>query len=347
MSEQNTRLEDWLATGQGLKLLQRCAWIIDKQVNTVNTGGALPFAHYKEELINDLWIFLRELPLGRRQEMRQMVLEKNVSKLCTVISRMYVNRLYDLRRTKEQSGWHAYYRHVRSVLAAAPEITYRPFRQQSWYAWSETDPEIFHDLSDLDFASWPRPDLKATEIRKRESIYHLAKRFWNEAADRAGQPCLVSIKDLVRYVGSHFPQELLAPNIKGEHEMQYDDQGSDQASILEQISAELPPAEQILTSARLGQLAEQFTAGLDEQEQTIWFLRYDREMKLEQIAEHLGYQSAGSVLYQIRKVEFKFKEFCTLWPGLSAEDLDDRLAENFFLLVLENCKNKVGNRNTR
>ncbi len=279
--------------------------------------------------------------------MQQLVREQSLSKLCTVISRMYVNRLYDLRRKKVQSSWHTYYRHVRSVLAAAPEITYRPFRQQSWYAWSETDPETFHDLSDRDFASWPRPNLKATEIRKRDSIFYLAQCFWNEAADRVGQPCLVSIKDLVRYVGSHFPHELLAPNIKGEHELQSKDSGPDQASILERIGAELPPAEQILTAARLGQLAKQFTAGLDEQEQTVWVLRYDRELKLEQIAERLGYQSAGGVLYQIRKVEFKFKEFCTLWPGLSAEDLDDRLAEDFFLLVLENCKNKVGNRNNR
>ncbi|MCF8037983.1 MAG: hypothetical protein K9K79_01575 [Desulfohalobiaceae bacterium] len=61
-----------------------------------------------------------------------------------------------------------YYRHIRNELAAAPKI--------------------FHGLSNLDFASWPRPNLKATETRKREAIFHLAKWLWNEAADRAGHP---------------------------------------------------------------------------------------------------------------------------------------------------------------
>lgn len=347
MSKRCTPFEHWLAGSQGLKILQRCAWIVNKQLTPENRGRTLPGEQLQGEIVNDLWIFLKELPQGRKMEFEQMVQEQSMSKLVTVISRLYLNRLHELRRTKQQSGWHAYYRHVRSVLAATQDIIYRPFSQHSWYAWSETDPESFHDLSDHDFSSWPGPDLKTTEIRKRASIVHLAKFFWKEASERFGQPCLVSIKDLVRYVGALFPQELLDPIIKGEHEWQTAASGREQPGILERTAADLLEPEQIMTAMRLPQLAEQFAASLEEQEQKVWVLRYDQEMKLEQIAKRLGYKSAGGVLYQYRKVEFKFKEFSTLWPGLSAEDLDDRLAEAFFLQVLENCKNNISNRKNR
>ena len=347
MSGPDSPLASWLASRQGLDVLHRCAGIVRKRLNQgVDAHSQSPAIGVSlEEWTNDLWIFLKESPKGRQYELQRLIQEQSLTTLVSVITRLYLNHLYERRRRKDHSPWHAYYRHLRSVLADTPSIIYTASSRQAWYAWTSSDPGVTCDFSESDFQNWPRPDLTGAEIRKHHAMRRLAAFFWQEAVKRFDQPCLVSVKSLARFITAMFPQELMPPVIKGEHAYHCED--GEQTGILERAAAHLPPAEQIMTEARLEQLAEQFADGLEAREQTIWTLRHGQNLKLEQIAERLGYQSAAGVVYQYKKTEFKFKEFCTLWPGLSPEDLDERLAEAFFLLVIDFCKKSFDSRKPR
>ena len=333
-------LHHWLASDQGMEFLSLCARRILTQLpqDMYTPRGTQACLH---EVINDVWIFLTTLSPAKKQDLARMASAGDFSKLVATMTRLFVCSCLDQRRTAASSPWHALYRRVRTLLSQTQDIAYASEANQTWYAWCIPAPDHRDTLQDQEFTSWPPPPISSREITRSAKLQEAARFFWHQAKKTSGQPCLVSVRSLVTYLGAHYPEQVCTPVFLSDSQSS-PDQDNDWRQEWEDHSFSC--SEHSFTAQRLPELAADFVAGLSALELNLWVLRFEQELGFQDIARELGLKNASGAHYHAAKLEKRFKKICILWPGLSPEDANQELAMTFLDLTLQACKEWIENR---
>ena len=342
MSRADNRFQDWLHSKPGIDFLALCARRALRQL----PEGMYGLDHSSDALqdvIHDLWLFMAELAPDKRQDLILLAEQGEGSKLVSILIRLFVRSRLEKRRTSSHSPWHALYRRIRSLLSQAPEIIYHSEPTQAWYAWTDQHTANKEHLMDQNFTSWPPPPINAQEVISSENLLRAASFFWNLAWEKTGRASLISVRSLTNYLGAHFPEQTRTPVAYANDPNRPDFSEENFGDMPENESCEHAP-EHMITSQKLPELAADFAAALSTVQQELWVMRFEQDLGLQDIAQHLGLRNASGAHYHYTKAEKRFQDICILWPGLSPEDQNRDLAIRFLEATIVACKKELQSR---
>jgi hypothetical protein len=321
-------LQEWLKTQDCFDtLLKKIAPTICKKARNQNINlDAIGMDDDVNSLASCLWEFLYENH-ERLDDLNGVTWDSKDSKCIGIIINRFFAYCLDERRS--ESPFHAYYQHMRKLLNEAlkegMDITYDPARNGSSYAWTKN-----HGLKRLEkgelskgvpqeesFCDWPRSDVSAKDIHNKKPMLSLSQFFWHEANKQEGTECLVPVYDLTTYVANVYGFGTFDSSITGA--------GVTEKSLIED---------------QLDKRAKMLVGFWNADERRLFLLRFDQELKLEDVAKETGYKSAAAVDYQIKKLLSVIRESWEQWQfGYSSEDDDQDTEQDFFFQrLIHFCK---------
>jgi hypothetical protein len=328
-------LAEWLNSPNCLEILKKCAEQVNRKAKTMGlTQQIVPWDEH-QELVNELWSFAVQLKGTTANELSKCLVQNGLTKFCFILTRAFINKLLDRKRTTAQSGWHAYYRHVRQVLSADPELAYWSEADGSYYASTKLPGMGKASLGEEDFNGWPPPPDVKDPTTKRD-ILKLARFFYDQVKLRLGQELWVAVKDLTGYVNAKFPQSIGATHVMVPIDDVQEEELSKTSTRMEIDSS--ASHDQAITEKELDNLARCFAMSLSERARMIFYLKYGEQRSLKDIAKETGFKGESGVSYQLSLVEAALRNLCLMWPGLSPEDMNRAMFEYFVGRIVEICK---------
>lgn len=324
----------WLSGPECYKTLMQCAATVRRRAKALGFSARLFPFESDEELVNELWTFLASMEGRPAQELSAAASEGSFSRLGFLAANGFISRLIDKQRTGGQSAWHAYYRHVRQVLSASEELSYHSIKSCSYYSLSREEHFSIEPWSDRNYLSWSPPPGTADNPKKNKVILELAAHFYDDAVKRSGRHQWVPIRELVSYIVARFPELQQGGEVPGRQK-----EGKE-AEDQEKLQAESHDPEHLITMRDLKKLAAVFSRRLDPRKRKIFYLRYGKNISGKELARSVGYKGESGISYQISKIEDLLRKFCVMWPGLSPEDLDDALFDEFITHLLDFCRSE-------
>lgn len=292
-----------------------------------------------QAVADDLWIFLRSRPEAWHRKNHGMPLAGRGGRVLMLkIAQEFLNELKEKARTYGRDPGRALYRRLRQVLREAKGVEYRATRQGAFFSldaeaapWEGSSLLGAHAYGDWDA---PLEKVGVQDLEKGSALLTLARLFWEEACRRLGRSCFLPIRELVRFVASHYPGFSAAATIS----LEAKDEDRDSEALNLPDSAQSPSGEASFVGLHLDALARQLAAAWSPRQREVFTLIQGQELTLAQAAAKMGYQSAAGAAYVYRSALDVLRDFCLLWPGLSPPDLDERLFEAFVGQVVEACK---------
>jgi len=327
-------LRKWLSGPECYKTLMQCAATVRRRAKALGFSARLFPFESDEELVNELWAFLASIDGRQEAELAAAAAEGSFSRLGFLAANGFISRLIDKQRTGGQSAWHAYYRHVRQVLSASKEISYKSIKSGAYYSLSEEMDLSIEPWSDRDYLRWPPPPVTLDNPKKSREILELALHFYDDAVKRSGIHQWVPIRELVSYIVARFPE------LQRGGEAQEQQMDGEETEGREKLQAESPAPEHLITRMDVKTLAASFAHKLDSRKRKIFYLHYGRNISGKELAQAIGYKGESGISYQISKIKHSLREFCMMWPGLSPEDLNDALFDEFITHLLDFCRSE-------
>ena len=292
-----------------------------------------------QALADDLWIFLRSRPATWYRKNHRMPLAARGGRLLMLkIAQEFLNELKEQARTYGRDPGRALYRRLRQVLHEAEGVVYRATRQGAFFSldagassWEGSSLIGTHAYGDWDS---PLSKVSVQDLEKRSALLTLARLFWEEACRRLGRSCFLPIRELVRFMASHYPGFSTAATIS----LEANDEASDSEALNLSDSEQSPSGEASFVRLHLEELTRQLAASWAPRQREVFTLIQGQELTLAQAAAQMGYRSAAGVAYLYRTALDVLRDFCLLWPGLSPPDLDEKLFEAFVVQLVEVCK---------
>ncbi len=131
----------WLNNPDCIKELVPCARKVIKRAERLGIAlddACLQGADFHNAVASDLWMFLREEAERLAGKFSVFLATEDSEGLSRYIVKEFIDARIDQRRN--DSPFHAYYRHMRSVLCEAEGINYQSVpRQGSYFAWSHAE----------------------------------------------------------------------------------------------------------------------------------------------------------------------------------------------------------------
>lgn len=291
-------------------------------------------------LAHELWLFLKSRTEGWLRRMGDLPAHgANGRVLMERIARGFFNHLRDQARTLDHDPRRSLYRRLRQILSEEPSIAYRATREGAFYSLdSNADLPGPHDpAGEEGYAAWESPlaVVSVTRLPHRDALVELAGFFWRQAAQRLGRPCFMAVRELVHFIGCHYPDLSVPETVPLDAEGRI--AGHDEGRGVE-IPWDGPGADAGVVRSRIPLLAEQLAAGWSPRQRLMFALLQGEEVPLHEAAPRLGYSGPSGVKHLEKSVHESIRDFCLLWPGLSPPDLDRGLFEAFLLEVVEICK---------
>lgn len=300
--------------------------------------------------IGTIWTFL-----ATRQDVTQKVFQALDSGSSTqsrqLLSNYYILHLIDLRRTRQGSMYHSLYRKTRTVLSGHLDFTCVSDRKGTYYALGKNRknfPVITEfAIREKNYQLLPDPETEPG-CSQNEYITSGAVLFYTWASKNFSKTGLIPIKELVAYLMTRpkFNKEILKVVRISEIESFADkdenisnsmDSFPSRTIVCPQLYGIVEPALQDIARAMM----DGWTASMAE----VFYLNTGREMRLERIAEIMGYKGASGVKYQLAIAHEDIRRSTAAWPLLSPPDLDDNIFSKFLEYVLFFCKQKIKSRN--
>lgn len=288
---------------------------------------------YSEAVASNLWIFLKEE--SDTLAKKATVFLKNRD--CEGLNRFIINEFIDscIDKRRNDSPFHAYYRHMRSVLAEADGINYKSIpRQGSYYAWSQTEglailPDDYDFRTNhLDYSKWNSCSIPFSQIHQKPAMISLSLHYWDEALRIIFSEYLLSIRGLVAFTAHKYP---LIPKIEYEAGTEGDGNDEQPHRALEETSAatdyQLPTIPPKIVEVNLELIARDCAAKLTEDERIV-ISSMDSATGAE-IAKALGKKCGSNVDYYKKPALKKVREHWSQWSQPDSE---------YYPVAVEECR---------
>ncbi|MFZ4855100.1 MAG: hypothetical protein ACOYL3_01780 [Desulfuromonadaceae bacterium] len=277
-----------------------------------------------------LWEFLCD-EHEKLDDLGHVITTENQSLLVSIIINRFFAYCIDERRSS--STFHAYYQHIRRVLQElhkAGDIQYESNHKSAFYAWSKVSgltPLTQGILTEGFFAGWPRSEISASDIHKKQHMISLSKFFWHEAIKRLDREHLIPIYDLTEYVARMYG---LPNHAKKQKDNCDEDDSNDYFSKIKDVSPSSCPSRTI-TEQQLEKRADMLSNFWNDKERRLFLLIFDQALTLEEAATKSGYKSAAAVDYHKKKLISAIRESWEQWQfGYSSGDGDVEVEQQFF-----------------
>jgi hypothetical protein len=317
---------------------------------------------YHAAVASNLWQFIKEESESLAQKATKFLVELDYKGLATFISREFIDSCIDRRRNDRP--FHAYYRHMRSVLSEAKEINYKSVsRTGSYFAWShKPDLAFLPDDYDfrtkyLNFKEWTSSTISFSQIHKKASMIQLSRHYWDESLRVILEGYLHPIRELVTFVAAKYP---LIPSVEYEsdtvgdygEELQLTPGDSfvnpDSTDGDDSWSRQLPVLGQSIIEADFDKMARDCAQQLTDTEKAV-LCGLDASETLADIAKGLGMKGPSNVSYHQKLAAEKLRMAWSLWGQPDSEHY--AVAEDeqriFFKKVIAICKNTIDCRDSR
>lgn len=317
---------------------------------------------YHAAVAGNLWQFIKEEAESLALKASRYLVELDYKGLATFISREFIDNCIDQRRN--DSPFHAYYRHMRSVLSEAKNINYRPVpRKGSYFAWSHKPDLGFlpddHDfrIKHLNFREWASSNISFSEIHKQAAMLQLSHHYWDESLRVILEGYLHPIRDLVTFVAVKYP---LVPSVEYESDSADDDGEESQRATGDSFvnpdasgdddtwMRQLPVLGQSIIEADFDKMARDCALQLTDTEKAV-LCGLDASETLADIAKGLSMKGPSNVSYHQKLASDKLRMAWSLWGQPDSEHY--AVAEDeqriFFKKVITICKEANDCRDSR
>lgn len=366
----NNAFLTWVNSSECFNLLRLCAKQVSKRAKRLEIvlDDAYLETENRDDYLNavasDLTAFL--LDPNRSELIARKATELLVcgddDAFMAFLCREYLDYCIDQRR--EKSPFHAYYRHMRTVLSAEGLTRFHPQqRKASCYACTQAaDLELLPEDPDRqNYQVWRVCDaVDLRDIHHKPAMLLLARHFWGEALREFLKEYLLPVRELVTFVAAKYPL-LLTVEYASDQEEQTD--GDEAGSSLENRCVDhtatfafddawkrqLPVMEADIVDSHLDTLAQDCVAELTTQERLI-LQRLDEDNALDSIAIELGMKGPSNVSYHQKKAYTKLRTKWSLWGPPLLRQFGEVDEEEFFMFyekVITFCKNEKACRDSR
>lgn len=302
-------------------------------------GIELDDAYFKDDhkeciaaVASNLWIFLKEESEALAKKASALLNSGDSEGLSRLVVQEFIDNCIDERRN--DSPFHAYYRHMRDVLHDSPGINYKPIsRQGSYYAWSNAKtltliPEKDHDFCSryLDYSKWDACSVAFSRLHQKPEMISLSKHYWDEAIRIIVDEYFLSIRGLVSFVACKYP---LIPVIEYDADTDTENEESSRKLGETVVSPEqqLPVIPAKIVEVDLELIARDCAAKLTIEEKII-ISRMDSDTGAE-IAKALGKKGASNVDYYKKPALDKVKGHWKHWSQPDSE---------YFSVTVDECR---------
>lgn len=305
-------------------------------------------AEFHKAVASDLWQFLRE-EADRLTLKATIFLATNDSEgLARCIVQEFIDSRIDQRRN--DSPFHAYYRHMRTVLSEADGINYQALpRKGSYYAWSHAADLTIHPDNLQDYGEWSCCSIAFSELHKKPAMIQLSRHYWDEALKIHLTEYLFSIRGLVAFVASKYP---LIPTVEYEGVVDSEDEGNAPHRLLGESlvnpdarqadgawARQFPQLAQSIIEVDLARIARDCAAQLTSIERAV-VCGLDASLTLAEIARSLGMKGPSNVSYHQKLAVEKLRAAWSLWGQPDSEHyaVAEEEQQIFFKKVIKFCK---------
>jgi hypothetical protein len=346
-----TTFYSWIESKECLDVLAGCA----KQValRASQMGILLEDAYLEQEcradfnkaVAADLWQFLKINAEQLSSKATTLLVSGDTRKFATFIVSSFLDYCLDKRRT--DSPFHAYYRHMRTVLSQADDIQYRAEqRRGAYYAWCDkTDLTLLPDTYEfnqqhLNYTAWAASTVPFSDIHEKPAMLKLSRHYWDEALQRLVQLYLLPIRGLVAFVATKYP--LIPKQTELDHVDGNDEDENAEGRLGRTIydhQQQMPQLPIDIIDTALETLARDCANELTATERTILIMQAEQQT-LNDIARHLGMKGASNVSYHQEKAYRKLRLKWSLWALPDSEHYSVAAEEQelFFKKVIAFCK---------
>lgn len=336
MAEQ---LHGWLNSNEFSEDLRLCARMVIRRAERL--GMILDdsylqhgdFENYLDAVASGLCVFLCEKIEQISCQAATFLLSGDKIGLARLISNGYIDSCLDQRRN--DSPFHAYYRHMVAVLREAVGVNFHAIpRKCSYYAWSqaenlpiEPDDHDFH-TSYMDYESWLSSSIPFSDINKKDQMIALSRHYWGEALRIILAEYLFSIRGLVTFAASKYP---LIPKIEYEPGVEDENAGEEKPRVLGESlvnpERQLPCVPPVIVEIDLDRIARDCAAKLTKEEKVVVAM-LDSSTGME-LAKALGKKGPSNVDYYKKPALRKVGEAWSLWGQPDS---------HFYAVEIEECR---------
>jgi hypothetical protein len=283
-----------------------------------------------EDIRSELVVFILE---NRRGIQERLILARERAGL--ELKNAFVLYWLDKTRNPKSDPRRYLYKRVLDAVRRSEGFSVRSIRgKASGYSLAQRSIDV-PALSEEDLASVPfsvdmvgKAGLEA--LKHESTLLELARYFWERVSVMwGGKPIWVSVADVTRWIGRAIPVDLPTAT----------DGGVDLAASPDHP---LGPGGRYFDPEKVKAWAGQFACRLREREKVAFYLYQGAGLKLEGIAERIGYGGPSGVHYQLDQVHAKLRFFLRDLPWLSPEDLNEEAFSLFLETLLSILKESAG-----
>lgn len=343
----------WLRSDHCIDTLRICA---KKVISTSESKGIIlddaymsgeNYRDYTNAVSSNIWEFLKEKSEDLTRKAYTFLVTDDLSGIIRFICQEFIDFCIDKRRN--DTPFHAYYRHMRNVLSQADGINYQAIsRKGSYYAWSQSADLPYFD-SELNCKEMEGCSIGFSEINKKPAMIKISKHYWNESLKILLDEYLLSIRGLVAFVAVKYP---LTPQFESDPCIEDEDTSESQrplGSTLINQSADYPDGawerqlsklSKSIVEIDLEQIAKDCAAQLSPMEKSV-ICGLDEGLTLADIAKRLGIKGPSNVSYHRKLAEKKLRTAWSLWGQPDSEHYAVAEEEQriFFKKTIQFCKN--------
>ncbi len=320
--------EEWLNSGKCrdelLLIARKVIWRAKRNgIELDDSYFSDDFKEYCKAVASNIWIFMKEESDTLAKKATVYLKKKD----CEGFSRFVINEFIDscIDKRRNDSPFHAYYRHMREVLSDADGINYKSIpRQGSYYAWSQTEglallPDDYDfRTNNLDYSKWNGCSIPLSQLHHKPAMISLSRHYWDESLRVILAEYLLSIRGLVAFTAHKYP---LIPTIEYESGIEDgDDENQPHHLLGETLIApdhQLPVMPPRIVEVDLELIARDCAAKLTAEERIV-ISSMDSATGTE-IAKALGKKGGSNVDYYKKPALKKVREHWSQWSQPDSE----------------------------
>ena len=360
----NDAFKTWLSSKECHAVLKSCSIQVIKRAErlSIQLDDAYLYRNdYLDAVTNQLWEFVKDRADKIAQKATSLLVSGDEDAFMAFLSREFIDFCLDKRR--EASPFHAYYRHVRTVLSEATRIRFEPKgRKGSYYAYSDSQSLDFlpDNLIVQSYTAWPKADVGFSEIHGKPAILKLSKLFWDESFKVLLSEYLLPVREMVRYVTTVYPL-LMSESTESSFDVADDDDGASQSLGDRLITSadsrdddawkrQLPILELDIIDSQLDDLARDCVSELSDKQKLLILMKVEDELTYEEICSRIGESNPSKLHYHVRNGLEIIRQKWSLWGPPSLKQFAEVDEEEFFMFyekVITFCKTAETCRDSR
>jgi len=360
----NDFFQAWVSSTECYETLKSSARQVVKRAERLSLQLDDPYLNrndYLDAVTNQLWDFVKERADKIALKETTLLISGDEDEFMAYLAQEFIDFCLDKRR--DTSPFHAYYRHVRTVLSGEKSIrSESKGRKGSYYAYSDSDSLDFlpDNMIVQSFAGWPTPDVAFCEIHDKPAILRLSRHFWDESLKVILAAYLLPVRELVRYVTTVYPL-LVSESPESSFDAAEDEDGTSLSLGDRLISSadsrdddawkrQMPVLELDIIDTQLDDLARDCACELTDKQKVLILMKVEDEMTYEDICSRIGESSPSKLHYHVKNGLEVIRQKWSLWGPPALKQFTEMEEEEFFMFyekVITFCKNDEACRDSR